>query len=354
MFKFFKKNQEEPVEINNSAEIDAVAEVEKEEAEEIAEQSDEEAIEIEEELAVGKKGFFKKMFEGLKDTRKAISDSVDSVFSSFTKIDDELFEELEEALIMADIGVNTSTEIIEQLKKRVKSERTQNIEDIKGLLADVIADIMTKDAKELETDGPTVMLIIGVNGVGKTTSIAKLANFYKNEGKSILLCAADTFRAAAVEQLEIWSNRSGVPIIKQQMGADPAAVVFDAVQSAKARKTDLLICDTAGRLHNKKNLMEELKKINRIVTQNYPEAKQEVLLVIDATTGQNALQQVKLFRETADITGIILTKLDGTAKGGVVIAIKNEHDIPIRFVGVGEGIDDLQPFNALDFARAVF
>ena len=363
MFKFFsKKNEEvqpeeikEPVEttadstVQEPQEDETVCDIQPSEIEEPQEVQAEEPSENQE-----KKGFFKKMFTGLSNTRKAISDSVDTVFASFTKIDDELFEELEEALIMADIGVNTSTEIIERLKKRVKSERTDEVSDIKRQLADVIADIMTLNEQELITPSPTVMLIIGVNGVGKTTSIAKLANLYKNEGKSILLCAADTFRAAAVEQLEIWSNRSGVPIIKQQMGADPAAVVFDAVQSAKARKTDLLICDTAGRLHNKKNLMEELKKISRIVSQNYPEAKQEVLLVIDATTGQNALQQVKLFKETADITGIILTKLDGTAKGGVVIAIKNEFDIPIRFVGVGEGINDLQPFNAQDFARAVF
>ena len=363
MFKFFNKkntdhetqkhvegaNIQEDSAQQESQEDGSICDIQSHEVEEIQEIQKEELSNSQE-----KKGFFKKMFAGLSSTRKAISDSVDSVFTSFTKIDDELFEELEEALIMADIGVNTSTEIIERLKKRVKIERTTEVSDIKRLLADVIADIMTLNEQANITPSPSVILIIGVNGVGKTTSIAKLANFYKNEGKSILLCAADTFRAAAVEQLEIWSNRSGVPIIKQQMGADPAAVVFDAVQSAKARKTDLLICDTAGRLHNKKNLMEELKKINRIVSQNYPEANQEVLLVIDATTGQNALQQVKLFKETADITGIILTKLDGTAKGGVVIAIKNEHDIPIRFIGVGEGIDDLQPFNAQDFAKAVF
>ncbi len=301
-----------------------------------------------------KKGFFKKMLEGLGNTRKNIMSGVENVLSVFTKIDEELFEELEESLIMADIGVNTAAEITEALRSRVKAERVTEVSAIKELLVDEITKLLVNGDEPLELKGPAVVLIIGVNGVGKTTTIAKLANVFKNEGKSVLIAAADTFRAAAIDQLEVWCKRAGVEIIKQQAGSDPAAVVYDAVNAAKSRGTDILLCDTAGRLHNKKNLMEELKKIYRIVAQQYEASTMEVLLVLDATTGQNALSQAKLFKEAADITGLILTKLDGTAKGGVVIAIKNELKIPIRFIGVGEGINDLQQFNALEFARALF
>ncbi len=301
-----------------------------------------------------KGGFFKKILSGLDKTRKNIISSVENVLQSFVKIDDELFEQLEEALIMADIGVNTSTEIIEALKKRVKAERATDASVVKEMLVSEISKILEEGNDEFELKCPSVILVIGVNGVGKTTTIAKLVNNFKGEGKSVLLAAADTFRAAAIEQLEIWGNRAGVDVIKHQANSDPAAVVYDALQAARARKTDVLICDTAGRLHNKKNLMEELRKIYKIVSQNHTQATLEVFLVLDATTGQNALQQAKLFKEVADITGIVLTKLDGTAKGGIVIPIKNELKIPIRFIGVGEKLDDLQPFNATDFARALF
>jgi len=301
-----------------------------------------------------KKGFFQKMLSGLDKTRKNVLGGIDAVLGSFTKIDEDLFEELEEALILADVGVQTATDITEALRKRVKLERTEDAETVRVLLAEIISEMLTKDDVPLELPGPTIMLVIGVNGVGKTTSIGKLAAHYKAQGKNVLLAAADTFRAAAIDQLEVWGERSGVPVIRHQEDSDPAAVVFDAIQAAKARKADLLICDTAGRLHNKKNLMEELRKIAKIITREYPEAHHESFIVLDATTGQNALQQATLFRETADLTGIILTKLDGTAKGGVVIAIQNELHLPVRFVGVGEGIDDMQPFDAKDFAAALF
>lgn len=301
-----------------------------------------------------KKGFFAKLKEGLGKTRQNILGSVDSVLGAFTKIDDELFEELEEALIMADIGVQTTMDIIETLKKRVKKENIKDPLEIKRMLCEEISGILlegTEDEKELES--PTVLLVIGVNGVGKTTTIGKLASIYKNEGKKVLLAAADTFRAAAIDQLMIWGERSGVDVIKHEENSDPAAVVFDAVSAAKNRKTDLLICDTAGRLHNKKNLMEELKKISKVIEREFPQAHRETYLVLDATTGQNALQQAKLFKETADISGIILTKLDGTAKGGIVVAIKSELKIPVKYVGVGESIEDLQKFDAESFAKAL-
>jgi len=301
-----------------------------------------------------KKGFFQKMLSGLDKTRKNVLGGIDAVLGSFTKIDEDLFEELEEALVLADVGVQTATDITEALRKRVKLERTEDAETVRVLLAEIISEMLTKDDVPLELPGPTIMLVIGVNGVGKTTSIGKLAAHYKAQGKNVLLAAADTFRAAAIDQLEVWGERSGVPVIRHQENSDPAAVVFDAIQAAKARQADLLICDTAGRLHNKKNLMEELRKIAKIITREYPEAHHESFIVLDATTGQNALQQATLFRETADLTGIILTKLDGTAKGGVVIAIQNELHLPVRFVGVGEGIDDMQPFDAKDFAAALF
>ena len=302
-----------------------------------------------------KKGFFARLKEGLDKTRKNILGGVDTVLGSFTKIDEDLFEELEEALIMADMGVQTTMDIVENLRQRVKKERATDPAAIKDMLIDEITAILQDGVEEEENlPSPTVMLVIGVNGVGKTTTIGKLSHNFKNEGKSVLLAAADTFRAAAIDQLEVWGQRAGIEVIKHEENADPAAVVFDAVHAARNRKTDLLICDTAGRLHNKKNLMEELRKISRVIEREYPAAHKETYLVLDATTGQNALQQAKVFMEVADITGIILTKLDGTAKGGIVVAIKSELKIPVRYIGVGEGIEDLQKFHAEDFAKALF
>lgn len=302
-----------------------------------------------------KLGFFAKLKEGLDKTRKNILGGVDGVLGAFTKIDEELFEELEEALIMADLGVQTTMDIVENLRKRVKREHATDPALIKDMLIDEITAILQEGAEEEETlPSPTVLLVIGVNGVGKTTTIGKLAHNFKEDGKSVLLAAADTFRAAAIDQLEIWGERSAIPVVKHEENSDPAAVVFDAVHEARKQNTDLLICDTAGRLHNKKNLMEELKKIARVIEREYPAAHREVYLVLDATTGQNALQQAKLFQEVADITGIVLTKLDGTAKGGIVVAIKSELQIPVRYIGVGEGIHDLQKFNAAEFAGALF
>ncbi len=301
-----------------------------------------------------KMGFFKKIVLGLDKTRKNILSGVENVLSAFSKIDDELFDELEETLILSDIGAETSLGIISSVKERVKKEKVTDVSQIKGLLIEEITKILEDEESEFVLSKPSVILVIGVNGVGKTTTIGKLASNYKKDGRKVLLAAADTFRAAAIDQLEIWGQRSGIDTIKHQENSDPGAVIFDAVQAAKARKVDLLICDTAGRLHNKKNLMDELGKIFKIISQNYSEAHLEVLLVLDATTGQNALQQAKIFKEVANITGIVLTKLDGTAKGGIVIAIKNELEIPVRFVGVGEAIEDLQPFSASDFAKALF
>ncbi len=301
-----------------------------------------------------KKGFFAKIKMGLSKTRDSILNGVEQVLSSFSKIDEELFEELEEALIMSDIGVETSIYIMEKVREIVKSEKIKDVEEVKNVIIRVISDILEEETEEFTLKSPSVLLIIGVNGVGKTTTIGKLASNYKNEGKKVILAAGDTFRAAAIDQLQVWGDRSGIDVIKHQEGSDPAAVVFDAIKAGQARGADLLICDTAGRLHNKKNLMEELKKIARIVNRENPDAQVETLLVLDATTGQNALQQAKLFSEVADITGIVLTKLDGTAKGGVVIAIKNELKIPVRFIGVGEGIEDLRPFDAKEFSKALF
>jgi len=301
-----------------------------------------------------KTGFFSKIKAGLTKTRQNIMSGIDQVLKNFVKIDEELFEELEEALIISDIGVETSTFIIEQVKEIVKTEKISDVAEIKNIIARVITEMLEKNDDELKIESPTVILVIGVNGVGKTTTIGKLTHNFKQQNKKVLLAAADTFRAAAIDQLQIWGERSHVDVIKHSENSDPGAVVFDAVQAAKSRKTDVLICDTAGRLHNKKNLMEELRKISKIINREYPEANIEVFLVLDATTGQNALQQAKLFKDVTDITGIILTKLDGTAKGGIIIAIKNELKIPVRFIGVGEGIDDLQKFDASDFAKALF
>ncbi len=307
-----------------------------------------------EEVQEKKTGFFARIKAGLSKTRDNIMSGVDNVLKSFVKIDEDLFEELEEALIMADIGVDTSLYIIEKLREKVKDEKATEASQVRGLLVQVITEILEKDDEPLELPSPSVILVIGVNGVGKTTTIGKLAHNYQSEGKSVLLAAADTFRAAAIDQLQIWGDRNNCDVIKHQENSDPAAVVFDAVNAAKARKTDILICDTAGRLHNKKNLMEELRKIAKVIEREYPEAHTEVFLVLDSTTGQNALQQAKLFKEVADITGLILTKLDGTAKGGIVLAIKHDMNIPVRYIGVGEQINDLQPFNSKDFAKALF
>ncbi len=343
--------------------VEQVEEVEKIEQIEQAEPEPEQEQTIEqtdseqntEETKQKKKGFFAKLMEGLDKTRKNIMGGVDNVLGAFTKIDEDLFEELEEVLIMADIGVETTMNIIENLRKRVKKEHITDPQAIRGLLIEEITAILEENAQEEEDlPSPTVMLVIGVNGVGKTTTIGKLSHNFKEQGKTVLLAAADTFRAAAIDQLEVWGQRANIDVIKHQENSDPAAVVFDAVNAAKNRNIDLLICDTAGRLHNKKNLMEELKKIAKVIDREYPQANKEVYLVLDATTGQNAMQQAKLFKEVADITGIILTKLDGTAKGGIVIAIKSELKLPVRYIGVGEGIKDLQKFDAKEFARALF
>lgn len=300
-------------------------------------------------------GFFDKLKNGLTKTRESIAKQVNNVFSVFVKVDDELFENLEEALIMADIGVETSTYIIEKLRDNVKHKHITDGNLVKEDLKSIISEILSAlDTTVNTSTTPSVILVIGVNGVGKTTSIGKIASHYKSMGKKVLLAAADTFRAAAIDQLDIWAQRSGCDIIKHQENSDPAAVVFDACTAAKARGADILICDTAGRLHNKKNLMAELAKINRVIERELPDSARETLLVLDATTGQNAVSQAKLFSEAADITGIILTKLDGTAKGGIVISIAKEQNVPVKFVGVGEGIDDLQEFNSDDFAKAIF
>ncbi len=299
-------------------------------------------------------GFFEKIKEGLKKTRDALFGRIDKMLKSFTKIDDELFEELEELLVMGDVGMYTAEKICDELRKRVKEEGITNPQEIRRLLEEVVTDMLLGGQELDVSTKPSVILVIGVNGVGKTTTIGKLAAKFVREGKRVTLAAADTFRAAAIDQLEIWAERSGADIIKQNEGSDPAAVVFDAISSAKARGSDIIIADTAGRLHNKKNLMGELAKINRIIDRELPGAAKEVLLVLDATTGQNAVNQTKEFRTAAGITGIVLTKLDGTAKGGVVLAIKEELDVPVKFIGVGEQIDDLQPFVPEDFAKALF
>ncbi len=299
-------------------------------------------------------GLFSKIKQGLKKTRESVIGQIDSMLKSFTKIDEELFEELEELLVMGDVGMTTAEEICDKLRKRVKETGTTDPEQIRVLLEEVVSE-MLKGGQELNLNTkPSVILVIGVNGVGKTTTIGKMANRFKNEGKKVLLAAADTFRAAAIDQLNIWAERSGCEIIKQNEGSDPAAVVFDAISAAKARGADIIIADTAGRLHNKKHLMDELAKINRIIDRELPDADKEILLVLDATTGQNAVSQVEHFKEATGITGIVLTKLDGTAKGGIVLAIKNSLDVPVKFIGVGEQIDDLQPFDPDDFSKALF
>lgn len=302
-----------------------------------------------------KKGFFKKLVSGLTKTRDNIVSGIDSVFSGFSKIDDDFYEEIEEILIMGDIGVSTTTKIIDDLKQRVKENKIKDPAECKELLINSIKDQMRlgENAYDFETR-KSIVLVIGVNGVGKTTSVGKLSGQLKSQGKKVVMAAADTFRAAAIEQLTEWSNRACVDIIAQQEGSDPAAVIYDAIAASKSRKADVLICDTAGRLHNKKNLMEELKKIDRIIEKEYSDAYRENLVVLDGTTGQNALVQAKQFMECTDITGIILTKMDGTAKGGIAIAIQAELGIPVKYIGIGEQIDDLQKFDADQFVDALF
>ncbi len=300
--------------------------------------------------------FFKKLSEGLKKTKDNMVRGFEDAFKTYTKVDDQFLEELEDILIMSDVGMETSMKISDELREAVRTKKLTDVDSVRAEVKRIMADILDKgeDAHKLSSDYPVVVMVIGVNGVGKTTSIAKIANGLKNEGKKVLLVAGDTFRAAAAEQLEIWGERIGVNVIRHKEGSDPAAVVFDGVQSAKAKGIDVIICDTAGRLHNKKNLMNELNKMNRIVEREFPEATRETLLVIDGATGQNAKSQVKEFSEIADITGIILTKLDGTAKGGIVISISDEFDIPVKYIGVGEGVDDMQPFVPSEFADALF
>ena len=306
-------------------------------------------------MAEEKKGFFKRLVSGLTKTRENIVSSIDSIFSGYSSIDDDFYEEIEEILVMVDLGINATNNNIEDLKRQVAEKKIKDPQECKKLLMDSIKAQMAVGEAAYEFENrKSVVLVIGVNGVGKTTSVGKLAGKLKDQGKKVVLAAADTFRAAAGEQLTQWANRAGVELIGGQAGADPASVVYDAIAAAKARNADVLLCDTAGRLHNKKNLMDELHKIYRIIEREYPEAYLETLVVLDGTTGQNALLQARQFNEVADVTGIILTKLDGTAKGGIAVAIESELDIPVKYIGVGESIDDLQKFNSDEFVNALF
>ncbi|MFQ9309682.1 MAG: signal recognition particle-docking protein FtsY [Paraclostridium sordellii] len=341
-FKIFKIEESKPEEI-----IEEI--VEKEEI------INENIPEAEAEAEAEGTGLFARLKAGLTKAKQGITDKIDAVLNSYTTIDEDLLEELEEILITADVGVNTTMEMIDRLRDAIKSKGLTDPLSVRDELKTIISDMLGEEDSKLDVEqGPSIILMVGVNGVGKTTTIGKLANRYTKEGKKVILAAGDTFRAAAIEQLEVWANRSNVDIIKHQEGADPGAVIFDAVKAAKARKADILICDTAGRLHNKTNLMNELGKVFKIVDREYPEAKKEVLLVVDATTGQNAVSQAKTFKEVADITGIVLTKLDGTAKGGVVLAVKSEVDVPVKLIGVGEQVQDLQDFNSKAFIDALF
>ncbi|MBR6425463.1 MAG: signal recognition particle-docking protein FtsY [Oscillospiraceae bacterium] len=300
-------------------------------------------------------GFFEKIKSGLTRTREAMNSTVGSLFMAFSGPDDDFFDELEENLILADLGVDTVVRAVEALREQVKRKRLSDGEAIRVELKEILADMLNVGDQELNLQNPpAVILVIGVNGVGKTTTIGKLANYLSGQGKKVLLCAADTFRAAAADQLEIWANRAGVPIVRQDEGADPASVLFDAISAARARDSDVILCDTAGRLHNKQNLMNELGKMARIIERELPGSSHEVLLVLDGTTGQNGLQQAKLFSETAGVTGMVLTKLDGTAKGGIVIAVADSLKIPVKFIGVGEQMEDLQPFDRKQFVNALF
>ena len=302
-----------------------------------------------------KVSLFDRLKQGLTKAKQGITDRIDEVLKAYTKVDEELLEDLEEVLITADVGVNTTMDIIEKLEDVIRTKKITDPQDVREELKLIIEDILSKDDTKLDVShSPTIILMVGVNGVGKTTTIGKLAHRYKSEGKKVLLAAGDTFRAAAIDQLEVWANRCNVDIIKHQEGADPGAVIFDAIKASKARGVDVLICDTAGRLHNKSNLMNELGKVFKIVDREYPEAKKEVLLVVDATTGQNAVSQAKSFKEVCDITGLALTKLDGTAKGGVILAVKSEVDVPVKLIGVGEKMEDLQDFDSKSFVDALF
>ena len=301
-------------------------------------------------------GFFDRLKKGLAKTRETFTNKIEKLIIGYADIDDDLLDELEETLIMSDVGVKTTERLMADVRKGIRKKDINTPEDLKPFLAEKISEILStgSDETRIAAAGPTVLLVIGVNGVGKTTTIGKLAAYYKEQGKSVMLAAADTFRAAAIDQLQIWGDRTGVPVIRHEEGSDPAAVAFDAVKAARARSIDVLIIDTAGRLHTKSNLMEELKKINRVIQREIAEAPHETLLVLDATTGQNAISQADLFQKAAAITGIVLTKLDGTAKGGVIIGLKSELSMPVKWIGVGEGVDDLRPFIAKDFARALF
>lgn len=299
-------------------------------------------------------GFFDKLKNGLGKTRDSFNEKINNVFSNFRKVDEELLEELEEILIMSDIGVDTSLKIVSNLRDKIKKEKIEDEQEVKNALKEEMKRILDEPDKTLKIDSkPSVILVVGVNGVGKTTTIGKISNRLRKDGKEVVIAAADTFRAAAVEQLEIWANRAGAKMVRRNEGTDPASVVYDAIKITKETNADILICDTAGRLHNKKYLMDELLKIKKVIDKELPDCEKEVLLVLDATTGQNAIQQVKAFKETVDITGLVLTKLDGTAKGGVVLGIVSENQIPVKFIGVGEQIDDMEIFNSEEFVNAI-
>ena len=336
------------------SESEEVAEPETEAEASEPEEFDETEAEVSEPEKKKKKGFFEKIRDGLRKTKDSVIAKMQLVLNAFTKIDEDLFDQLEETMIMGDMGAETSIEICDQLRKRVKERGITDPKQIMGLIQEIIGEMLGEDQTlQLQTK-PSVIMVIGVNGAGKTTTIGKLCHQLKEDGKKVIVAAADTFRAAAIDQLEVWTDRAGVELVKHAEGSDPAAVVYDAIEAAKARNCDVLICDTAGRLHNKKNLMQELAKINRIIENKAAGCDKEILLVLDATTGQNAVNQARLFKEVADITGIVLTKLDGTAKGGIIVSIKNELEIPVKLIGVGEKIDDLQPFHARDFVNALF
>lgn len=358
----------EEVSLDSSVEVEENQEIKEEE--EVAVETEEveaidestEAVEeeivkevVEEKTEEVKVSLFERLKQGLTKAKQGITDKVDQVLKSYTKVDEDLLEEIEEILITADVGVETTMYIIDKLTDAIKTKKITDPQDVKGELKLIIEEILTNDNSTLDVShSPSIIIMVGVNGVGKTTTIGKLASRYKKEGKKVLIAAGDTFRAAAIDQLEVWANRSGVDIIKHQEGADPGAVIFDSIKAAKARNIDLLICDTAGRLHNKANLMNELSKVFKIIDREYPEAKKEVLLVVDATTGQNAVSQAKSFKQVCDITGLVLTKLDGTAKGGVILAVKSEVDVPVKLIGVGEKMEDLQDFDAKAFSEALF
>ncbi len=344
----------EPETVEAESEVVPESEIVEVDSEEFEEPEASEPEEPQEPEKKKKKGFFEKIRDGLRKTKDSVIAKMQLVLNAFTKIDEDLFDQLEETMIMGDMGAETSIEICDQLRKRVKERGITDPKQIMGLIQEIIGEMLGEDQTlQLQTK-PSVIMVIGVNGAGKTTTIGKLCHQLKEDGKKVIVAAADTFRAAAIDQLEVWTDRAGVELVKHAEGSDPAAVVYDAIEAAKARNCDVLICDTAGRLHNKKNLMQELSKINRIIENKAAGCDKEILLVLDATTGQNAVNQARLFKEVADITGIVLTKLDGTAKGGIIVSIKNELEIPVKLIGVGEKIDDLQPFHARDFVNALF